>query len=214
MDLVNGNIEKYNEYLLNNNIEITLDNYFKEIYTWTIKNNNFDDLKTGYDTYDKSLELNLEYINNYLLDKKNPNEFIIEFNKLEQYGIFNYYKYDNDGNKTYEVYDYNNDDIEKELKSEQLIENKDFKLINEVYKVTYSGLIKCFMMTISDKTIKYRLHHALCEKWYKYYKDYQLSYKENIIDILKKELKKLEEKIKEDIKEEIEEEIENNCIIA
>jgi hypothetical protein len=209
MDLVNGNIKEYNEYLLNNKIEISLDDYFKEISTWVIKNNNLDDLNTGYN--DKN-ELNLEYINYYLLDKKNPNEFIISFKKLEEYGIFNYE--DDYDDIEYSEEDYDEGEIERVLKLEQLKENKDYKLIDGVYKVTYTGLIKCFMLTISDKSCKYRLHHALCEQWYNSYKNYQLLYKDNIIDILKKELKKLEEKIKEVIKEEIEEEIENNCIIA
>jgi hypothetical protein len=87
--------------------------------------------------------------------KEHKNEFIVDYNKLYKYGVINTTK-----------------NIKKSLKKLFLIENEDYIIINNEYKLTPNSFKICLMR--SENTTKYVEYFLFIEKVYYNYNLYQM----------------------------------------
>ena len=179
-----NNINEFNVDLSNNQVRIKLNEYFKEIHTKFYP------------------DLDISFMDYFLDLTKNEGEFIVDHQKLKEYGVL--------------TTDNTSANIKKVLDRLFLVENEDYWVFqveqplkgkkggatsgkNE-YKLTPYAFKLCLIRSKNSK--KYAKYYLLLEQVFKNYQDYQIMYqkvllsgKDDKIDEMKKTIDKQSEKI-------------------
>ena len=176
-----NNIFEFNTYLSEQSNEYSLFTYFKEIH------------------FKFYSDIDISFMEYFLELMKYENEFIVEHQKLKEYGVLTNIE--------------TTKDINRRLQSLMLIENEDYQVgnvaqvrikstgentgnvIKKEYKLKPSAFKLCLIRSKNSK--KYAKYYLLLEKVFKYYQDYQVLYNKNINKHLSNENKTLNKKIDE-----------------
>jgi hypothetical protein len=156
-----NNITEFNTYLSKNLKKLQLDEYFNLIHSHFYSN------------------LDIIFMGHFLLLTEHENEFIVDFNTLQEYEIINTIK---------------SSDIKLSLNNLSLTKNEDYKLINNEYKLTPFAFKLCLIR--SKKTKKYAKYYLLLEQIYKHYNDYKFMYQNVLLTGKDKRIKEMKEQIK------------------
>ncbi len=178
-----NNINEFNIDLSNKQVRIKLTEYFKEIHAKFYP------------------DLDISFMDYFLDLTKNEGEFIVEHQKLQEYGVINTIK---------------SSTIKQTLDKCLLTENEDYQVHNVMqqsdtsrgvkyakeYKLTPYAFKLCLIRSKNSK--KYAKYYLLLEQVFKNYQEYQIMYqnvllsgKDNKIDNLIKETKKQSAQIEE-----------------
>ncbi len=180
-----NNINEFNVDLSNNQVRIKLNEYFKEIRNKFYSN------------------LDISFMDYFLDLTKNEGEFIVEHQKLQDYGVLTNIN--------------TSKDIKKGLDRLFLVENEDYKVghvsqvrtkstgentgnvIKNEYKLTPYAFKLCLIRSKNSK--KYAKYYLLLEQVFKNYQDYQIMYQKVLLsgkdDKIDEQSKKIDNLIKE-----------------
>ena len=160
-------IDEYNNYLIENQININIIDYVKKVNTIEFK-------------------INIDFINDFI-ELVNKKECCIPHNMLEKYGVLKLTKGIVHIKELLEQYEFKNniDYLLLEVR-DQLVSSTKYLLHPRAFKI-------CLMRSINTKI--YANYYLLLEEYIKYFNDYQILLKETYIIKLKNKIIKKNNKI-------------------
>jgi len=172
-------VKEYGEYLLNNNIDIELIDYFYKIHSKFYKN------------------VDITFMDYFLEICDQEDEFCIEQNKLQEYGVITNIRSSIDVKRCLDQYNLNeNFDYLIRNVADQLSSGTKY---SKQYLLTPDAFKNCLIRAKNSYT--YSKYYILLEKVFKNFNNYRIEYQKNIIKNISKENQSLHTKIDKQTKD-------------